>query len=889
MRIDDGIKKKYFLIVCSVLVSSVAVTVILGGLFLQMIPEVQAESQYPSDLTIEAFSGGRAPWESLEKIEINSNGHAVYSRRENRTHAGWDSIDNFTLSVDNLQTIWDAIQTNNFFNLAPNYTDPRWMDGSFCVMKITANGQTHTVRTQNIKVPKFDNIAITINNVTPENLDLFYNEIHPDIDPATFYTTPNGHTKVTWRQCQIKVDIYLEFYGPGVTQKLVNDWETGIETIWGCGGKYKYENCTVTFDVHTKIREATDNATPNYHQINVVRGPFRSRATKTKFDPRTGETNKGEGTWDNQDTPEVAAHEVGHLMGKDDTYKDVPGPDGILGTADDYSVPKENKYKGDIMAQTWNSPKPHPEHIEQIIKNSGQKPPKKLHGVGVKTWGHPVCTPWLELYPSYGRLYHCVGWEDTNGDNKLSPGDQINMVEEDTGELAWYHMDEGTVTIFVTKAEYFYGLYADIYGLYAEFEGGYEFMDNAIKQPISTWWYEVWPNYSKRYHLTSWEDTNEDGVLSPCDLIALSPSDLIDMVEEDTGKLAWYHVDLVDYDIIVRRKPPLPPDVTISPKVQSGPPGATLSYNVTVTNLGNAADNYTLSAVDNLGWPISISPAFLEIPAGESDNVTLSVTVHLDATGCMEDNITVTSTSQSDNTMKDNDSCIAHAAIVRGVDVTISPSYQSGPPGIKLTYVVAVKNTGNIEDNFSLENVDSLGWELELENVWLIIPPGENRMTTLGVTIPPDAASCTEDNVTVIAKLLHEPTVEKGASCIVHALEIGIPIPATIDIDPDTLNLKSKGKWITAYIELPSGYSVENIDVSTVRLIVDSDNVPAESRPTGIGDHDNDGIADLMVKFSRSAVQAIINVGEVELTFIGEVDGIPFEGGDNIRVINPRS
>jgi len=110
------------------------------------------------------------------------------------------------------------------------------------------------------------------------------------------------------------------------------------------------------------------------------------------------------------------------------------------------------------------------------------------------------------------------------------------------------------------------------------------------------------------------------------------------------------------------------------------------------------------------------------------------------------------------------------------------------------------------------------------------------------------------------------------------------PIPAPIDIDPDTLNLKSKGKWITCYIELPEGYDVAEIDVSTVML---NDLVPAESRPTGILDHDGDGIAELMVKFSRSGVQGILGTADqAELTVTGELaDGTPFEGADTIRVV----
>ncbi len=110
-------------------------------------------------------------------------------------------------------------------------------------------------------------------------------------------------------------------------------------------------------------------------------------------------------------------------------------------------------------------------------------------------------------------------------------------------------------------------------------------------------------------------------------------------------------------------------------------------------------------------------------------------------------------------------------------------------------------------------------------------------------------------------------------------------VEATVDIDPDTLNLKSKGKWITCYIELPEGYDVADIDVSTIML---NGQVPAQSRPTAIADYDGDGIADLMVKFSRSAVQNILPAeGEAEITVVGELaDGTAFEGKDTIRIID---
>jgi parallel beta-helix repeat protein len=109
-------------------------------------------------------------------------------------------------------------------------------------------------------------------------------------------------------------------------------------------------------------------------------------------------------------------------------------------------------------------------------------------------------------------------------------------------------------------------------------------------------------------------------------------------------------------------------------------------------------------------------------------------------------------------------------------------------------------------------------------------------------------------------------------------------VQATIDFDPDTLTLLNKGRVATVYIELPSGYDVGQIDVSSIKL---NDTVPALDKPTKVGDYDDDGIPDLMVKFDMSAVQAAVDAGEsVEIVVTGEVDGIGFQGTDTIRVIN---
>lgn len=121
------------------------------------------------------------------------------------------------------------------------------------------------------------------------------------------------------------------------------------------------------------------------------------------------------------------------------------------------------------------------------------------------------------------------------------------------------------------------------------------------------------------------------------------------------------------------------------------------------------------------------------------------------------------------------------------------------------------------------------------------------------------------------------------------------PPITTVNIHPQTLNLWSKGKWITAYIELPEGYDVNDINVTTIML---NDTIPVELRPIAIGDYDNNTIPDLMVKFDRAEVTSHIlaNVNmtklyeerfmTITLSITGYLnDDIPFQGSDTIRII----
>ena len=167
-------------------------------------------------------------------------------------------------------------------------------------------------------------------------------------------------------------------------------------------------------------------------------------------------------------------------------------------------------------------------------------------------------------------------------------------------------------------------------------------------------------------------------------------------------------------------------------------------------------------------------------------------------------------------------------------------------------------------------------------------------------TIDWDALALGEEGVTILVDSDGDGVFEHTFSSdseLTHD-EFVLQTETTIDFDPDTLNLKSKGEWVTAYIEFPEGYDVADINVSSILL---NTTVPVDpNAPTAIGDYDGDGVPDLMVKFDRAEVinyiTANVNMTElyekgfmtITLTINGYLnDGTPFQGSTTIKIIAP--
>ena len=108
-----------------------------------------------------------------------------------------------------------------------------------------------------------------------------------------------------------------------------------------------------------------------------------------------------------------------------------------------------------------------------------------------------------------------------------------------------------------------------------------------------------------------------------------------------------------------------------------------------------------------------------------------------------------------------------------------------------------------------------------------------------------------------------------------------------LTLTPKTLNLKSHGRAVTAWVELPASLHPADLDTGTLRL---EGVLPVLTPPAPhVGDGDADGTPDLLVKFSRGALIGWLcatdrDHGTVALRLTGFVEGHPVEVRGVVRV-----
>jgi len=213
-----------------------------------------------------------------------------------------------------------------------------------------------------------------------------------------------------------------------------------------------------------------------------------------------------------------------------------------------------------------------------------------------------------------------------------------------------------------------------------------------------------------------------------------------------------------------------------------------------------------------------------------------------------------------------------YSFLYNGETLTTLPGYS----------VMAMGIDGNNIVGYSGWGYDIHGYLYNGTSVTILDMPGAARTWLLGI-----------DGNTIVG-------FYEDASGTIHGLIYTIAEPAIeaiVAFNPDTLNknIKVQGQYVTACITLPEGYDVSWIDASTIAITsltgtdYQTDYYQAVNLnfTPQLGDHDEDGIPDLTVKFSRQELVANLWVDDVAITVEGNLfSGEPFNGIGHIRVID---
>lgn len=210
-------------------------------------------------------------------------------------------------------------------------------------------------------------------------------------------------------------------------------------------------------------------------------------------------------------------------------------------------------------------------------------------------------------------------------------------------------------------------------------------------------------------------------------------------------------------------------------------------------------------------------------------------------------------------------------------------------PGTRAVRTVRVRNSGGSD----------LRWNATIPGAPGIPDGGDAWLTSIPAAgvVPPGSAADVELRIDASALEVgdHEaPVTFSGNDPASPTLSVDVlarvgSVDAVAStVEPNTLNLSSRGRWAVARIELPPDYDVTQVDPSTVTW---NGAVPlAKDTELKVGDYNSNGVLDLELRFDREAIDGSLPEGtSVPVTIVGEIRDITwFVARDEIRVLRPR-
>ena len=146
-------------------------------------------------------------------------------------------------------------------------------------------------------------------------------------------------------------------------------------------------------------------------------------------------------------------------------------------------------------------------------------------------------------------------------------------------------------------------------------------------------------------------------------------------------------------------------------------PGVTLDQPLTLHNLGDVSDSYTVTVSGEPTWlptlPASVGP----VAAGDTTQVRLAVTPPMTVTEEETQRFTVTATSMGNPSIAFSLPVSIMAQVVHGLEVLPITNSITSRPGRAVTVTVRVKNVGNVTDTAELTystTTEQSAWPISL-------------------------------------------------------------------------------------------------------------------------------------------------------------------------------
>ncbi|MGD2164533.1 MAG: choice-of-anchor Q domain-containing protein, partial [Anaerolineae bacterium] len=198
---------------------------------------------------------------------------------------------------------------------------------------------------------------------------------------------------------------------------------------------------------------------------------------------------------------------------------------------------------------------------------------------------------------------------------------------------------------------------------------------------------------------------------------------------------------------------------TITPdRASTADPDETTVFTHTLSNHSNTTETFTLDAISEDSWSVSVSPNPTVPPFG-SATASVSITVPSDAIAGMSDVTTLTASGTAGS-----DSVEDTITVGLIIGLSLAPDYTAGAdPGTSVAFTHDVTNTGNFTDTFDVAAVSDQSWAVQYSPLSVTLPAHGMASVAVTLTVPADAVSGTVDTTTVTATSQGDGTTSDAA------------------------------------------------------------------------------------------------------------------------------